>query len=1178
MPSAVTEAAALTTRHDAEPVSKRPRTDAPVEKQRDAPPVPSIGRSKIFAPYRTIGLVSPTSVPFTTLPLGKKTFQITTSVGRALQTYDLRRGLNLVFVTRPQTPEPITATTAWKDSVLAAWSADSRDPHAARGIWVFKRGKKTAELPPPPPSDTPASGGGIEDSNSTLPEAVTELLAFGAWIVAASATRLDVWRAATLAHHATLRPPRTGADRLGRVLSPGCCCATNMPTFLNKVFVGRRDGAVEIWNVATARLVYTLRPAESPAWGGVAALVPSPALSLLAVGYDGGAVVVVDVRADRTLLRFDAGRGGASCISFRTDGLGAGPDGRAAGVMATAGASSGDVALWDLNGGGRKMGVLRGAHNPPSSSSSSSSPASPPSDSTTGPDGGISKIEFLPGQPVLVSSSRDNSLKTWIFDTVPFSPVPRALHARAGHAGPVSALLFPPPESDGAPDGGAKWILSAGGSRDRSLWAWSLRRDGQSAELSQGPVRRKARKMGGATGGGGAPGLDELKAPTITCLACSLNRDGGIGAMPGKQAIWGKGGGGKKGKGGRDAQSATEIANATGWESVVTGHEGDRFARTWFWGRKRAGRWALETGDGADVSSVSVTACGTFAVVGSAGGAIDVFNLQSGLHRQRYPPRLTPKQAQRLRAHLASKGENLLEGEAQKFERGMGRHSKAVNGLAVDPLNRTLMSGGADGKLKFWNFGSGVLEHEISLPTPIAALRYHASADLVAVSGDDGFVRVFDATTKKLVREFKGPSSTSSLSPNKPPTAPSQTSLKQPHPPSSAAPTDFIFSPTAHQLLAAYAQPVPHLRVWDVPSARLVDVLPFVRRCNALAFAATGEYLATAHEGERGIGIWTNTALFAHVPLRALKEAEVDASLRRAARAAEGERKNAGRKKNAGTPPTALPQAPTASGEGGMGAVAAALAEAKDGPAEATAAEGRQDAWEDAEAVADEVPTPQLNQLDDALTTLSLIPRPRWLGLVQLDALRARNRPAQPPKKPEKAPFFLPALEQPGQPAPAASASASASAPAPAPLRSSRISSLDAGALAAAAAARGAAPDALAPLLRGFAGSGDPGPLCGRLAGLAPAAADLAIRGLDPAAAAAAGPGGASELVLFVDALTERLRRRRDYELVRGCMAGRRTLRVALGEWREVQKGEAERLGRLVGFCGGVLGWIRGAV
>lgn len=230
-------------------------------------------------------------------------------------------------------------------------------------------------------------------------------------------------------------------------------------------------------------------------------------------------------------------------------------------------------------------GVLRGAHNPPSEGIR-----------TVG--GGINKVEFLVGQPVLVTTGLDNSLKTWIFDETPFSPVPRILHSRSGHGAPVTRLEFLPSDADGA-DAGGKWLLSAG--QDRSLWGWSLRRDGQSTELSQGNMRKKAKKAGILANGGTSTepsaSLEDLKAPEITCMAASLNRDGGMGASAGERSIW------TNTRGGHGNRRATHAStsSSTGWESVVTGHKGDKLARTWFWGRKKAGRWAFETGDGGEV-------------------------------------------------------------------------------------------------------------------------------------------------------------------------------------------------------------------------------------------------------------------------------------------------------------------------------------------------------------------------------------------------------------------------------------------------------------------------------------------------------------------------------------------------------------------------------------------------
>ncbi|KAI0395924.1 WD domain-containing protein [Xylariaceae sp. FL0594] len=855
-------------------------------------------RSRIFAPYRTVGLVSPTDVPFTSIPLGKTTFQVTTSTGRSLQTYDLKRGLNLVFMTRPQTPSEITATCAWKEKVFAAWGDSSDSRASQQGLWIFQRGKKVGEL------ELPAD----------LSEPIRQIIVFGSWIVACAVTRIEVWKTTTLEHYTTLH---TMASRKGDNEITGGICT--MPTYLNKIFAGRRDGWVEIWNISTGKLIYTMLP-PSPTYGAVTCMEPSPALSLMAIAYAGGPLTIRNILTDKVLILLNAGTEDApvASIAFRTDGMGAGKDGRKEGVLATATHESGDVTFWDLNDGGRVMGTLRSAHDPPSRDGSRVR-------------GGVSKVAFLAGQPVLVTSGRDNSLKTWIFDETPFSPVPRILHTRSGHAAPVTSLQFLPSDFDGA-EAGNKWLLSGG--KDRSLWGWSLRRDGQSTELSQGNIRKKAKKAGilaSTLSHGPTTTLEDLKAPEITCIACSLNRDGGIGAMPGKQPMWQKS---------RDPKKSldAEISRMTGWESVVTAHKDDPFVRTWFWGRKRAGRWAFQTGDGTNASTVAMTSCGTFALVGSVGGSIDMFNLQSGLHRQRFPSKLTPAQARQVRMQQARQADTVIQLEARgstKFLPGIGKHTKPVTGIVVDSMNHLVISCSLDGRVKFWDFLTGNLLHEINWApmTAITGCRYHAASDLIAFSCDDGSIRVVDIETRRTIREFWG----------------CQGKIN-----------DFTFSNDGRWIVAASQDSI--IRVWDLPTSHLIDAIRLESPCTALAFSATGEYLAAASEGELGVNIWTNRTLFTHVPTKQISESSI-------ARVA----------------------GPTASGEGGQGLIEAAFDD------------------DDEEASdEDEVAAPSLDQLSADMMTLSLVPRSRWQTLLHLDLIKKRNKPKELPKAPEKAPFFLP--------------------------------------------------------------------------------------------------------------------------------------------------------------------------
>ena len=97
---------------------------------------------------------------------------------------------------------------------------------------MFKRGKKLAELEIP----------------SGMTETVKQLLVFGLWIIGCCTTRIEVWRSTTYEHYTTIS---SVASRFGygKSLLSGVMCT--MPTFLNKILLGKTDGSVELWNVST---------------------------------------------------------------------------------------------------------------------------------------------------------------------------------------------------------------------------------------------------------------------------------------------------------------------------------------------------------------------------------------------------------------------------------------------------------------------------------------------------------------------------------------------------------------------------------------------------------------------------------------------------------------------------------------------------------------------------------------------------------------------------------------------------------------------------------------------------------------------------------------------------------------------------------------------------------------
>ena len=250
---------------------------------------------------------------------------------------------------------------------------------------------------------------------------------------------------------------------------------------------------------------------------------------------------------------------------------------------------------------------------------------------------------------------------------------------------------------------------------------------------------------------------------------------------------------------------------------------------------------------------------------------------------------------------------------------------------------------------------------------------------------------------------------------------------------------------------------------------------------------------------------------------------------------------------------------PTISGEGGVGLIDAALDLDVDGEGDG-----------DGDGAADGYCSVG-GQLSGRLLTMSLVARTRWQTLVNLDAIRLRNKPKEAPRLPEKAPFFLPSLGKDGAGAGERAALVVASAARQAEEAAALAADRDRIVRVDPNAATGESQ--FTALLR----SGNAEALLEHLKALPPSSADLEIRSLQD-----------TELYGFVRALTVRLRSRRDFELVMawmnvflkchgdavaGCEGG---LRTALDDWRGALRGEQGRLAGRVGFCLGVAEFLRG--
>lgn len=450
----------------------------------------------------------------------------------------------------------------------------------------------------------------------------------------------------------------------------------------------------------------------------------------------------------------------------------------------------------------------------------------------------------------------------------------------------------------------------------------------------------------------------------------------------------------------------------------------------------------------------------------------------------------------------------------------------------VDSLNRTVISSDLDGKIKFWEFSTGSLQHEINWHsfTAITAFQFYRSSDLIALSCDDLAIRVVDTETKNLVRELWG-------------------SLGQIN--------DFCFSNDGRWIVAASMDSV--IRVWDLPTGHLINAVRMQSPCTALAISETGEYMATAHADGVGINIWNNRTLFTHIPTRVIREDEVMDAI-----------------------------APTTSGEGGQHLISAAFSDDDDGDEDGVG--------ENQDSLPNASLDQTIEQLNSDLITLSLVPKTRWQTLVHLDTIAQRNKPKEPPKKPEKAPFFLASSLNPGLSSSSVFDSHDpTSDPSALQAEQSRISKIR---------SITSTSSTFTTLLHSASETKLYEPFIAHVSSLPPAAADVEIRSLSPMLSGTDEPSynnnnnnndpsynqNQSELTLFVNALTARLRQKHDYELINAWMTvflkvhGESVvedpglsggLRESLAEWRTVQQEEARRLGDMLGFCKGVVGWLR---
>ncbi|KAM9329979.1 WD repeat-containing protein 36 [Gastrophryne carolinensis] len=461
----------------------------------------------------------------------------------------------------------------------------------------------------------------------------------------------------------------------------------------------------------------------------------------------------------------------------------------------------------------------------------------------------IAGLTFVHGEPLLITNAADNAIRVWIFDGP--GGQGRLLRFRMGHSAPPTFIRHH------GLDG--KQILSAG--QDGTLHSFSTVHDRYSKSLGHGSINKaKSKKLG-------------LRAKSLRLSPI--------------------------------VSFASESARQSDWDGIIACHQSSLKCTTWNYVRSTMGAHKLQPPylksikpQGIYATAVDITSCGNFVVIGLSSGNVDVYNIQSGIHRGQY-------------------GEKTA-------------HNGSIRGLAVDGLNQMTITAGSDQKIKFWKFKSKELIQTIELSISPEAILLHRESGMLAVALDDFSIQVFDIETRKLVRRFPG---------------------------HNGKINDMTYSSDGRWLMTASMDCT--IKVWDFPSGCLIDCFLLDSAAVSLTMSPTGDFLATAHVDDLGLYLWSNKSLFSLISLRPL-------------------------------PSDYEP--------------IVVMLPGINNEIEENEVEEINDSSEDIM----DYESPE--QLGEQLVTLSLLPESRWKNLLNLDVIKRRNKPKEPPKVPKSAPFFIPTV------------------------------------------------------------------------------------------------------------------------------------------------------------------------
>ncbi|CAI5949545.1 unnamed protein product, partial [Closterium sp. NIES-64] len=835
------------------------------------------------------------------------------------------------------------------------------------------------------------------------------LLVFGEYLISVDENR-----------HVLMWPEGFVLEPLGQFQLPEGFNPTGVihpDTYLNKLLFASEDGRMQLWNVNSRKLLY-----EFKGWGvGITALVGSPALDTVAVGCSDGKVHVHNIRLDRPVVDFThAAAGAVTSLAFNSDGP----------PLLAVGGMGGAISVWDLTNR-RLHSIIPDAH-----------------------DGRVAALSFLVNEPLLLSAGADNSLKP----PLSIHLTKRHLHSIIPdtHDGRVAALSFLVNEP---------LLLSAGfesTQKQASLFCSLLGqttasryyRNGRhilitflpshpitlhptppshltpisprSYRIAPHPTQRQVREGGGRKEPSGDTPLQEekLKLSKVVCIDAVSTAPRGVpveeeasNASPLSFPL--------------PAQPTRCVRPACAANFALVGTSSGHLHLFHLQSARHRVAYQSEKMQYSPAHGGMVT-----------GAAIDALNRQQHQLRQRWA---CQEDAVRVR-HMWHGDWRLLS--MRSTATASTATASAAAEMGMSSINQQPSPGTAFNGHSINGHsinGHSINGHSINGPQHQRAQHQRGTASAAAATARPSSNRLREFHDLHLRRRG--------------------------WPAGSAVPghedriTAVEVSPDGRWLLTSAMDLT--VRTWHVVSGRPLDAFQVPTAVVGLSMSPTSDLLATIHLNRRGIYLWANKAMANKAMYSGIDDSDllpVPPSLPAATatdgtgtnssvpavqmpiligpnEGAEGEEEDEeGRRvggRGVGTGDVAViagegggGRAGVSGGEGEVGrgkseggtraeywTAEEAEREARDyetsaaATAAAAAAAGGSGGGAAAAAAGENQQQNQELQLQvPGLISRAMLPRSQWVNLVMLDVIKERNRPIQPPKKPEQAPFFLPSV------------------------------------------------------------------------------------------------------------------------------------------------------------------------